>query len=213
MTQEQKTKSEFEVAQEIKALLEALPAEKREMALRWARESVGLPAQTAALQASVPLAAAVAGPGAGTGHIPGSTEVSAAPRKKTLKEFVAEKQPKSDVQFAAVAAYYHQFEAPEGARRDHIGADDLQDAARLSGRARFKTPSTTLNNAVGLGYLDRGGERGTYRLNAIGENLVAMALPGNGGGTAPTGRARRRARATERAAPRRGAAKKGARKP
>ncbi|WP_243336980.1 hypothetical protein [Anaeromyxobacter soli] len=189
MSQEAKGKSEFEVAHEIKTLLEALPPEKREMALRWAREAAGLPPHAAP---SHPTTAVVeprkpAAPDAGP--------VGAAPRQKTLKDFVAEKQPKSDVQFAATVAYFHRFEATEDARKEEITADDLQDGARLAGRSRFKLPSATLNNSVGLGYLDRGSERGKYRLNAVGENLVAMALPGNGSSRAPaTGRARRKPR-------------------
>lgn len=187
MSQEVKGRSEFEVAQEIKALLEALPAEKREMALRWAREAVGLPAH------AVP---AHAGSAVEPRKATGSEAVpAAAPRQKTLREFVAEKQPKSDVQFAATVAYFHRFEAGEDARREEITADDLQDGARLAGRARFKLPSATLNNGVGLGYLDRGSERGKYRLNAVGENLVAMALPGNGTNRPPaTGKTRRKPR-------------------
>jgi hypothetical protein len=35
------------------------------------------------------------------------------------------------------------------------------------------------NNALNQGYFDRA-ERGEFKLNAVGENLVAMALPGTG---------------------------------
>jgi hypothetical protein len=31
-----------------------------------------------------------------------------------------------------------------------------------------------------LGLLDKGLERGTYTINSVGENLVAMTLPGTG---------------------------------
>ena len=34
-----------------------------------------------------------------------------------------------------------------------------------------------LNNAHTLGLLDRGAEKGTYSINSVGENLVAMTLP------------------------------------
>jgi hypothetical protein len=38
-------------------------------------------------------------------------------------------------------------------------------------------PNKTLNNAKGLGYLDSP-ERGQFTINTVGENLVAMTLPG-----------------------------------
>jgi len=42
-------------------------------------------------------------------------------------------------------------------------------------------PTSTLNNALRSGYLDKGSKRGTFRINAVGENLVAMTLPGGDG--------------------------------
>jgi hypothetical protein len=84
------------------------------------------------------------------------------------------------MQFAAVVAYFHRFEVPQANQKEAITSEDLQDAARLSGRSRFRSPTVPLNNAVNQGYLDRAG-RGTYRINAVGENLVAMTLPGTGG--------------------------------
>ena len=76
-----------------------------------------------------------------------------------------------------MVAYYYQFEAATGSRRNSIDAQVLQDAARLAGRRRLPTPLKTLNNAKMLGYLDSP-ERGQFRVNSVGENLVAMALPG-----------------------------------
>jgi len=34
-----------------------------------------------------------------------------------------------------------------------------------------------LNNAQKLGLLDRGSDKGTFAINSVGENLVAMTLP------------------------------------
>jgi hypothetical protein len=53
----------------------------------------------------------------------------------------------------------------------------LQNAGRQARGFGFKKPVVTLNNAVALGYFDRAG-RGAFKLNAVGENLVAMTLPG-----------------------------------
>lgn len=96
-----------------------------------------------------------------------------------MKSFIAEKGPRSDNQFAAAVAYYWRFEAPEGSRKNRITAADLQDACRLAQRSRLGRPRQTLVNAAGMGYLDRVAQ-GEYSLNTVGENLVAVTLPGGG---------------------------------
>ena len=98
-------------------------------------------------------------------------------RTTNIKTFVDLKQPKSDVQFATVVAYFYRFEAPVESRKESIDAKTLQEAARLAGRRRSPKPLMTLNNAKRLGYLDTP-ERGLFRVNSVGENLVAMTLPG-----------------------------------
>ena len=81
------------------------------------------------------------------------------------------------MQFAAVAAYFYGFEASPEERKEVIVPNDLQDAGRQARGFGFKNAQQTLANAVTLGYFDRAG-RGEFKLNAVGENLVAMALPG-----------------------------------
>jgi hypothetical protein len=160
------TKSDFMAAEEIKAILDGRDKIEQERILRWVSESIGVaaapivtsPAPVSALPtAQVSLAAS------------GS-------RRKDIESFVAEKGPKNDVQFAAVAAYFYRFEASEAERKDFIVAEDLQTAGRQARGYGFTKPLTTLNNAVALGYFDRAG-RGEFKLNAVGENLVAMTLP------------------------------------
>ncbi len=65
-------------------------------------------------------------------------------------------------------------------RKDAINKDDLQEATRKAGRERFGNPLQTLSNAHILGLLDKGSEKATYTINSVGENLVAMTLPGDG---------------------------------
>ena len=138
-------------------------------------ESLGLVTVASARPASVP-APVLTSPSTQIGqhaHVtPG--------RARDIKFFVDEKKPKSDIQFAAVVAYFYSFEAPQTNRKETITADELQEAARLAGWKRFDRPAVPLNNAINQGYLDRAG-RGEFWLNAVGENLVAMALPGTGG--------------------------------
>ncbi|HEV2022749.1 MAG TPA: hypothetical protein VGQ94_09480, partial [Terriglobales bacterium] len=80
-------------------------------------------------------------------------------------------------QFAAAAAYYYRFEAPELERKQSIGAQDLLDACRLAGWRRMGDPAKTLSNAQGVGLLNKT-ERGQYTISSVGENLVAMTLSG-----------------------------------
>jgi hypothetical protein len=67
---------------------------------------------------------------------------------------------------------------PPGQRRSEIDAATLQDACRLVDRNRFPKPGQTLRNAKNLGLLDSGSEAGKFTINTVGENLVAMTLPG-----------------------------------
>jgi hypothetical protein len=128
---------------------------------------------------------------ASLGHPPALTPPAVPPASTgtDIKSFVAAKAPKSDVQFATTVAYYYRFEAPPAQRREAIDGDALQEAARLAGRARLSNPRQTLNNAKGLGYLDSN-VPGEFVVNSVGENLVAMTLPGSG----ETGNSRPRVR-------------------
>lgn len=122
-------------------------------------------------------------------------------RARDIRAFLQEKRPASDNQFAAAVAYYFAFEAPASERKAEITASDLQQAARLSGRARLKRPIYTLHNASRRGYLDKGSARGSFRINTVGENLVAMTMPG---ADADESAARRRAQKRSSRKPRQG---------
>jgi hypothetical protein len=145
-------------------------AEEQQRILRWVIEKLKLPQPFAASVHTVP----------SSGTVPPATlhPVSPTPGHAIdIKTFISEKKPRNDVQFAATVAYYYRFEAPLAERKDVINKEDLQDATRKAGRERFAHPLMTLNNAHTLGLLDRGAEKGTYSINSVGENLVAMTLP------------------------------------
>lgn len=128
-----------------------------------------------------------------------------------IKSFVALKGPRNDVQFATTVVYYYRFEAPEDQRLAEITSKVFLDAARKAARQRPSAPTVPLNNAVTLGYLDRGSKRGTYKLNSVGENLVAMALPDNGG--ASTTKPKKKSPAKRKASKKKAPAKRKAAKP
>jgi hypothetical protein len=152
-------------------------SDEQQRIFRWVAEKLGLPQPFApSVHAPPPLTPRVPSPVVSTSAPPPANSAAT----KDIKTFIAEKDPKKDVHLAAVVAYYHRFEAPPAQRKDAINKEDLQEATRLAGRPRFKNPKTPLDNAHRLGLLDRGSEQGTFTLNSVGENLVAMTLPGGG---------------------------------
>jgi hypothetical protein len=164
---------DFDIGKAIFEQLKELSPERQERILRWVAEALGR------------RVAAIGIPGSPSGPV-GASPTDA--RTSDIKSFVAAKAPQSDNHFAAAVAYYYRFEAESSLRRDSIDAGTLQDAARLAGRKRLANPRATLNNAKSVGYLDAAA-RGEFSINSVGENLVAMALPG---GTSPISRAPRK---------------------
>jgi hypothetical protein len=164
----------------VRAVVEAIKdfqPDEQQRIFRWAAEKLGLPQPFGpAVHAAQPVgkAADVGAPGS-LAALPTSSAAAT-----DIKTFIATKNPNKDVQFAATVAFYYRFEAPLAERKDAIDKDDLQEATRKAGRQRFRDPLNTLNNAHQLGLLDRGSEKGTFTINSVGENLVAMTLPGNG---------------------------------
>jgi hypothetical protein len=156
----------------VRKVIEALtPFNKddQERIVRWAREKLGLS----------PSFESVAIHSQSSGSRQTGSPTASGGSSISLRDFVEQKQPKADVHFVAVVAYYYQFEARDAERKTSITATDLQEACRLAKRNRFKDPNVPLQNAFKVGYLDKV-ERGSYRLNSVGENLVAMALSGGG---------------------------------
>jgi hypothetical protein len=157
----------------VRSLVESLKdfdAAEQERIIRWAREKLGL-SPTSAFTALVPPVQPVGGEVV----IP----LAGGPQNEDIRSFITSKNPKSDNHFAATVAYYYRFSAPAGQRKEAITADDLQEACRMAHRDRLKRPDQTLVNAHHAGLLDNV-RRGAYSINAVGENLVAMALPDSG---------------------------------
>ena len=188
----------------VRAVVEAMQGftdEEQQRIFRWAAEKLGVKPPSSATQSAPPVT-----PAAQQGS-PVAAHQSAA-SWQDIRSFVEAKQPRSDIQYAATIAYYHQFEAPQAEKKQCIGKDDLQESARKTGRERFKRPDQTLRNAHMLGLLDKGDEAGTFCINTVGENLVAMTLPGNG--TAQPKRAKKSSATTVRVElPRKATRKKG----
>jgi len=92
---------------------------------------------------------------------------------RTLKE---QKSPSNDKEMAAIVGYYLSELAPEGEKKQIIGKDDLEKYFK---QADYKLPQhikMTLPQAKDAGYFDLA-DRGEYKLNPVGYNLVAHNLP------------------------------------
>jgi hypothetical protein len=164
---------EFDATRIIVDQLKDFSAENQQMIIKWACEKLGV-SQPSLNPSSVvvPLE-----------NVAESLTSSVLAPAMNIKSFVEEKDPKTDMHFATVVAYYYRFVAQE--RKETISAEDLQEATRLGGRRRLSNPAKTMSNATSAGLLDNAG-RGLYRVNTVGENLVAMVLPdGAMNGAAP----------------------------
>ncbi|MGB2621067.1 MAG: hypothetical protein WA857_21925 [Candidatus Acidiferrum sp.] len=175
-----KAPDDLEAVRVVTTALSGFGPEEQERILRWAREKLGLsPLQRNLPESRVSHQATTVLPAGLIDH-PAAPQVPTS--GKDLKSFVTGKNPKSDIQFAATVAYFYRFESLPEQRKNEIDAAILQDACRLAGRERFKNPRVTLNNAKNLGLLDSGSEAGKFTINTVGENLVAMTLPGQADG-------------------------------
>ncbi|HEX5105128.1 MAG TPA: hypothetical protein VFV87_15015 [Pirellulaceae bacterium] len=175
-TNSSSTASPLEAAQKIVAILDGMTNEHRLLAVKFALETLGLQAPTAQVHEPQALQ-----------HPPQSVQAAATPplRRMDIKTFTNMKAPKTDTQFTAVVAYFYQIESPEDQRKESINIETMKEAARLvGGRRQPPNWKFTLQNARNAGYLEAAGD-GNYRLTPVGENLVAITLPGNavaGGG-------------------------------
>ena len=173
------TKSPLDAAQKIILELHGMTPDDQSLAIRFAAETLRL---------SVPAAPVPSAPlSPHSAQVPASAAISSAGHSTDIRSFTAMKAPKSDQQFAAVVAYYYQFEAPPDQRKESIDVQTMKDAARMAQRRQPPQWIYTLTNAKNAGYLDSVRD-GNYKLSPVGENLVAITLPGNGQSSAGGGK-------------------------
>ena len=163
-----KPTDDFDAVRQIVEILEPLQAADRERVIRWAREKLGMtapPAPGSPLIVPLPPTSGAPTPAGGS--------------PTDIKAFVKAKNPKNDTQLAATVAYFYRFVAPEDNRKEAINSTDLLEACRLADRKRPARAAQTMINAYKAGVFDKAAS-GRYKLNSVGENLVAMVLPGDG---------------------------------
>lgn len=163
-----KDKDDLEAVRTVVMALEGFPPDVQKRIIRWALERIGTIVTSADISLDGMQSQSSTG-GVSNGNL--STDI---------KTFIASKTPQNDTHFAAAVAYYYKFQAPLSERRDSINSEILQDACRKVNRDRLKDAYKTLHNTHGSGFLDKASEKGSFTLNTVGENLVAMALPNAG---------------------------------
>lgn len=163
-----------EVVKAISTLMEALtPLDKeaREHVLEFVVKRLGIAMPGVASTIRNPLPGVPDAP-----LLPLSLHASGEPTD--IRSFAAQKQPQTLNEKVAVVAFYLARLAPEAERRDFITSEDIKPYF-IQADFEFPTGPTnmTLTNAKNAGYLNAL-ERGHYRLNSVGHNLVAHKLPG-----------------------------------
>ena len=193
--------AEDEVVKAISTLMDVLtPLDKeaREHALDFVMKRLGI-SQSAPAAPVAPRPAFVP---------PETPVVPPAPNQpgQDIRSFAAAKEPRTMNEKVAVMAYYLAQVAPAEERRDFITPEDIKPYFI---QADFELPtatgSMTLTNAKNAGYLNAL-ERGQYKLNPVGHNLVAHKLPSKDG--KPNKKAAPKRASVKKAAPRKTAAKK-----
>ena len=106
-------------------------------------------------------------------------------RSMTSKEFIALKQPRTDVERVACLAYYltHYANTP------HFKTVDISRLNTEAAQIKFSNPTVSVDNAAKYGYLVPAG-KGLKQISALGEEYVA-ALPDRDAATSVTSRRRR----------------------
>ncbi len=96
-----------------------------------------------------------------------------------VRSFFASKNPRSDLEATAVAAFYLEHLAPSEQRRKTINKDLLENVFKQANWRLPKVIGQTLLNTKNAGYLDSTSETGEYKLNPVGYNLVEHTLGNN----------------------------------
>jgi hypothetical protein len=155
--------TEFEALQTVIAALQPLTPEAR----RRIFESAGTFLEIASPRAAHRDQAVTTSPGVTRPHQPDFSE----DRAMGPKEFLLEKQPRTDVERVACLAYYltHYRDMP------HFKTLDLSKLNTEGAQPKFTNASNATNNAVKRGYLVSA-TKGQRQLSAAGEQFV-QSLP------------------------------------
>jgi hypothetical protein len=167
---ESTTKSLGVAIDEIVAALMALPEASRATAVRAACENVGISLE-------LTFAAAPTGRTLHSSSIDQAlTTLEGQTVSQDIRSLKDAKRPKSNQEMACIMAYYLQCLAPPSERKTIVSASDIEKYFAQAGFPLPKAPGQVLIDTKGAGYFDAV-DRGTYKLNPVGHNLVVHSLP------------------------------------
>ena len=168
-------KSLGQAIDEIINTLQGLEAPSRLTAIRTACEHLGIPysggAATPASQAE--------GIGDAT---PPNVSFSPSPQQRVLvdiRSLKEQKAPSNSSEMACIVAYYLQYAVPDSEKKTEVSKDEMEKYFLQADFPIPKRPEQILVDAKAAGYFESAG-RGSYKLNAVGHNLVVHALPRSG---------------------------------
>lgn len=187
------TDNEKAVVDAITALLTALgplDAEARVHVIEFVVKRLGikLPGDSiaAALVSTKPELAGFGAHGEHLTPLPGASEANNPPPRPAhvvdVRSFAEGKNPQTMSERVAVIAYYLAHEAAPADRKDRLTWDDIEPYFKQAGFPLPTASHMALTNAKNAGYLVPV-DRGQYKLNAVGHNLVAHKLPAGEGGS------------------------------
>ena len=90
-----------------------------------------------------------------------------------IRTLAKTKDPKSDIQKAVLVAFY----LSEHKNISQVSAQDINKYFKQAGFRLPKNATSTLVNTKTAGYFEQG-DKGKYKLNPVGYNLIAHSLPG-----------------------------------
>ncbi|MBL8572838.1 MAG: hypothetical protein JNM13_04100 [Hyphomicrobiaceae bacterium] len=93
-----------------------------------------------------------------------------------IRSFAESKAPSSAKEMACIVAYYLDNMAAADETKSTIGAADIEKYFKQANYPLPQAVKQLLPDAKNAGYFDSA-DRGTYKLNAVGHNLVAHTLP------------------------------------
>lgn len=99
------------------------------------------------------------------------------PKKASIRDFYSDKKPASDIQAAALVAFFYSEIAEQEERSSFIDAQLLEKGFKACNHPMPEDRGQTLRNAKNYGYLESASEAGKFKLTPTGYNLVAHSLP------------------------------------
>lgn len=166
-----KDDQELRAIQQIIAALSDLDAEARARVINYVFQRLGISSPAVLMEAGA------TGPSPAQGSEAPAPQAQPGRRQVDIRTFGQEKSPRSANERVAVVGYYLSELAPAAERKAEFSAADITKYFKQAGFPLPGAARMTLVNAKNAGYLDAGADRGTYKLNPVGHNLVAHSLP------------------------------------